>query len=437
MPVTGAGSSLMVDVPTADGARIAVKRRPRPGGVPVIFVHGLGSNADLWDLPEVRGKDYHYRSLASVLHDAGYDAWLMNLRGHGAPRMLSQPPPGQTDWCVDHFILYDLPAVVEHVADQTGQRPFVIGASMGSMTAAGYVQGAVRVRGPGSSGQGSEVRGQEDGGAGREPGAGSGALPMDRGAKPAGADRIVADPAVAVARQAKLRGAVFFEFPAALRWPRSAYDADGGLKWRSLLRDWRRTDENVNYPFEVLSRLGWLQAILEAAGQMPLGWLRGERTEPWYRKLPPTLADTAQRLESAAVHAMLQVAAMFNGAGNNRAEVLLNMRRLVLDHMKAGVLRQLAKCVRRGAFVSDLGDRDHVYSDHYGHVALPTLVVQGSRDRIASPDVVRTAFFDRIAAPDKRFLLFDGLGHGELEAAPVASEQVYPQVLAWLNERRA
>ena len=132
--------------------------------------------------------------------------------------------------------MYDLPAVVEHVLKETGRRPFVIGASMGSMTLAGYVQGAV-------------LRDEDT------------------------AAHIVADPIVARARQERLAGCVFVEFPAALRWPESLYDAEGRLQWRNLLRDWWRNDGDVNYPFEMLARWGWLHAVLAAAGQVPVNWV--------------------------------------------------------------------------------------------------------------------------------------------------------------------
>jgi pimeloyl-ACP methyl ester carboxylesterase len=387
----------IVYVPAADGARIAIKRRPSPGGPPVIFLHGLAVNADLWDLPDVQGPDFRYRSLAKILHAAGYDIWLVNFRGHGAPRMLSAPPEGQSDWCVDHFILYDLAAVVDHVLQETGRAPFVIGASMGAMTLAGYVQGA-------------------------------------RLAGAAEQAHIVADAASAEARQRNLAGCVFVELPARLCWPDSLYDEEGRLRWGVLLRDWWRNDGDVNHPFEMLSRWGWLHALLDAVGQIPVNWVAAEAGgQPWYRKLPAPLADGIAQVERAVVQAMLRIAGTFTGATNHRAEVMLQGHRYVLDHMKAGVLRQLTKCVRARAFVSALGTPDHVYSDHYDLLTVPTLVVQGGRDRVANAEVTRTAFYERIRSVDKQLLFYEEIAHGELEAAPIASQKVYPEIRAWLG----
>jgi alpha-beta hydrolase superfamily lysophospholipase len=70
-------------------------------------------------------------------------------------------------------------------------------------------------------------------------------------------------------------------------------------------------------------------------------------------------------------------------------------------------------------------------------IACPTMVVVGGRDRIANPDVTREFFFDRIRSSDRTFKLYDTIAHGEFEYAPVASEQVYPEILDWLAARRA
>ncbi len=386
-------------IPTADGGTVGVKRRPRGGGPPVLFIHGLAVNADLWDLPDVEGPDFRYRSLARCLHDAGFDIWLMNLRGHGKPHMYSAPPPTQRDWCVDHFILYDLPAVFEHINRVTGRRPFAIGASMGAMSLAGYLQGAI-----------------------------------DTGGNHA--VRIAVDAATARRRQAQLAGAIFAEFPARLVWPESLYDERERIRWQHLVRNWRRIDGELNFPFELVARTRIIPWVVATIGFVPSSWVKGNsEVKPWYRHLPGRLSHAAASAELQAMKLMIQIAACFTGATNHRAEVLLRGRRYVIDDMKAGVLRQMAKSIRRRAFVSFISEPEHVYSDHYRTIGLPTLVVQGVRDRIANHQVVQRDFFDVISADDKTMLLDPDIAHGEIEAAPASYERLYPQIARWIRER--
>jgi len=389
----------IIRIPTADGARIATKRKPTPNGFPVIFLHGLAVNADLWDIPDVIGDDVHFRSLPTILHEAGGDIWLVNLRGHGAPRMLSEPPPGMHDWCVDHFILYDLPAVIAHVRSATGLPPFIVANSMGAMTAAGYFQGAVL----------------------------AGAPPRQH---------VALDAAEAQRRQAQVGGCVFVEFPAALRWPKSPFDEHGELRWREFTAEWLRNDASVNFPFEILSRFGWLEALIQAAGSLPLEWMRARGVGgPWWQGFPGPLADFCRSTEQAMLRALRGFAEKVKGSPHFHPDTFLNGPLRAVDHMKAGVLSQLAASVRAGAFVSGIGEPLHFYSDHYDQIVLPALVLSGLRDRIANAAVTREVFYDQIRSEDKTLHEYEDIAHGDFEYAPVACERVYPTVRAWILDR--
>jgi alpha-beta hydrolase superfamily lysophospholipase len=378
-----------VRTPTADGADLALKHRPA-AGPPVILVHGIAVHSGVWDLPDMRGEDYEFRSLATVLQEAGYDVWLVNLRGAGPAHHVSRPPPGQTDWCVDHFVLYDLPAT-------TGGRPTVIASSMGAMALAGHLQGAVMTDGD--------------------------------------APHIVADVELARRRQAALAGAVFVEFPAALRWPNSLYKSDGRLDWAALARDMFRADPAHNYPFEALSRVGWLEAIVAGAGAVPVEWLASTSEALHRLRLPEVWAQRLDRGERAVMRGVLRAVAKVNGGTHHRVEIMLEGKRRVLENIKAGVLAQMAASVRKRSFVSTLGAREHDYTQQYGSIELPILVIAGGRDRIANADVTREILFDAARSNDKTFLFFDTIGHGEFTAAPIAYEEVYPRIEAWIAER--
>jgi polyhydroxyalkanoate synthase len=118
-------------VPTADGATVQLHRHPHDGP-PVLLVHGLGSRGRFWDLSASQ-------SMAVALNDAGFDAWVVDLRGHGGNREDADGGRLPVGWTLDDYGRYDLPAAIDHVRATTGyERVGYIGHSMGGMVAAAY-----------------------------------------------------------------------------------------------------------------------------------------------------------------------------------------------------------------------------------------------------------------------------------------------------------
>lgn len=117
------------DVVTADGAAVALHRHPAEGP-PVILVHGISSNRHCWDLDE-------QRSLATYLAAAGFDTWLLDLRGHGDSTRDARGLEQRSGWSVDDYGRYDVPAAVAYVRARTGaDKVAYVGHSMGGMVAA-------------------------------------------------------------------------------------------------------------------------------------------------------------------------------------------------------------------------------------------------------------------------------------------------------------
>jgi pimeloyl-ACP methyl ester carboxylesterase len=96
---------------TTDGWRIALIRY-RPTGekpraaAPVLLCHGIASNSTELDLTDEL-------SLARALAQAGFDTWLLELRGRGMsgqPRLFGKL---RWDWSIDEYIERDAPAAID------------------------------------------------------------------------------------------------------------------------------------------------------------------------------------------------------------------------------------------------------------------------------------------------------------------------------------
>jgi pimeloyl-ACP methyl ester carboxylesterase len=94
----------------------------------VLLVHGLGSNRHDLDYPDEK------YSLAWFLHAAGFDTWVIELRGagHSNNRIKKQ----LLGFHFDDYVFHDLPAAFKRIEDETGC-PDVhwAGHSMGGMLA--------------------------------------------------------------------------------------------------------------------------------------------------------------------------------------------------------------------------------------------------------------------------------------------------------------
>ncbi|NOZ21523.1 MAG: alpha/beta hydrolase [Planctomycetes bacterium] len=138
---------------TNDGWEIAIHRfkpeGPDSGRVPVILCHGLGYNGRFWSLDAEH-------DFPSYLRDAGYDTWVVDLRGAGEsakpvwdfvrlpdvrPREVAKMKLGNLDWCADEHIQYDVPAAVDLVRKETGRDKVAwVGHSLGGMIMFGYLE---------------------------------------------------------------------------------------------------------------------------------------------------------------------------------------------------------------------------------------------------------------------------------------------------------
>lgn len=104
---------------TPDGARIALHRVGNPDNPRVLLVPGTFSNHTFWLGTKGIG-------FARTLSDAGYEACVLDPRGHG----LSDRPGNNDRWGIDDWARADVPAALRAIASP--EKPvFVIGHSAG------------------------------------------------------------------------------------------------------------------------------------------------------------------------------------------------------------------------------------------------------------------------------------------------------------------
>ncbi|KAK4340692.1 hypothetical protein RND71_039193 [Anisodus tanguticus] len=127
------------EVKTDDGYILSVQRIPegRTGGggqnrQPVLLQHGVLVDGATWLLnpPD--------QSLATILADNGFDVWISNIRGTRYSRRhvtLDSKDSEYWNWSWDELIVHDLPAVIDFIFKQTGQKTHYVGHSMGTLIA--------------------------------------------------------------------------------------------------------------------------------------------------------------------------------------------------------------------------------------------------------------------------------------------------------------
>lgn len=92
------------------------------GKQPIVLVHGSFTNRRFWLSAEGIG-------IARYLVEAGFDVWMMEMRGHGlSPRNLTYK-----DNSIERYAASDIPAVNEFVIEKTGLKPVWLGHSLGGV----------------------------------------------------------------------------------------------------------------------------------------------------------------------------------------------------------------------------------------------------------------------------------------------------------------
>ncbi len=125
---------------TDDSWRLALQRYPPSvfidNRAPVILVHGEGFNRYIFDWDEKH-------SLARYLAKAGFDTWIVELRGHGMSDDREAHPPKEveTEWIFEDYIIRDLQAAMDFIRKETGHDEVsLIGHSTGGVIVYGAIE---------------------------------------------------------------------------------------------------------------------------------------------------------------------------------------------------------------------------------------------------------------------------------------------------------
>jgi pimeloyl-ACP methyl ester carboxylesterase len=373
------------DAKSRDGLRLALKHFPRPGAQPILLIHGLAQNDRGWDSTVKR------YSFARFLHAQGFDVWAGNLRGSGTPGFRSEMPEGPRHWTIDDYSVNDIPGLVDAVVEATGQRPFVVGHSLAAWAIEGYLAGLSY-----------DSRGH---------------------AVPSGP--------LSFNQQSGIRGVITIAGVYNLDWEKHVGDA---LKHPI-------TSEadfyHSNYELELLARIKPLYWVVPRLPRLPLGWIGDVLNLP-LGKIPfigRKLEKLYQGVQGDAIGT--PILSMFYYAPDSDREMVRQHAVDGLEDLGPRVVEQLANAitdsrtstyyhVKRGAGVYD-------YAAIRDHINVPTLMIGGGRDRLASSFQIFKDGFERTRSADKQFIHVEDFGHLDIVTGIHAPREVMTPVANWLK----
>ncbi|XP_001356046.3 lipase 3-like isoform X1 [Drosophila pseudoobscura] len=118
-------------VETDDGYILGLHRIARPGGMPVLLVHGLLDSSATWVM---MGPN---KGLGYLLYEQGYDVWMANVRGNTYSRnhvKYSTRHAKFWDFTFHEMGKHDIPSTIDFVLNNTGfSQLHYIGHSQGSV----------------------------------------------------------------------------------------------------------------------------------------------------------------------------------------------------------------------------------------------------------------------------------------------------------------
>jgi pimeloyl-ACP methyl ester carboxylesterase len=357
----------LFEVETSDGLVLRGKRYPNPGATPVILVAGFSGNGFNYDIAFERS------NFALCLARAGYDVWIGNFRGTGREPYKSEGG-GFTHYIQD-LCAYDLPALVDAVAERTGRRPFVFGHSLGGVVCYGYLQGATF-----------------DG---------------------ASEDRLLtSDPELAAERNLAVEGIVSIAGPASFYFPKGNryYWLIGNPVSRTLIR-----------AFAAL-----VIRISARRGQVPV-----EQTVTSLFERSPALGYLVSRIGFHFFGNMERMTRemLVESALSGTSDVSFREQ---FQLLKAILTRDL---ITSSIMADGSVGHGHNLTRNMHMITAPVLFVAGELDAVR-PDILYRDGYLQVSSEVKDYMFLDGYGHVDLIQGLDIREEVLPGILEWLGKVR-
>ncbi|MEW6553892.1 MAG: alpha/beta fold hydrolase [Actinomycetota bacterium] len=356
----------LFEVETADGIILRGKRYANPGAVPLILIAGICSNGFQYDLA------FEECNFALYFARRGYDVWVSNLRGTGREPYKSDG--GDFSHCVQDKGIYDVAALVDTAARETGRKPVLVGHSMGSVVSFVYLMG---------------VSYREEN----------------------GCRRIVPDPALAAEHNQAVVAHISMGGPPCFRWPRDCWHF-----WA------------IRNP---LTRM-WLRGIRMALWRLAASrkQVRAEEATVGLIQRMPRLGPRLFRILFSFFANMRNLSdeTFLETALSGISDISMNEAYQFVDAALTGDF------LESRAILGDFPGEPHNYTRSIHLVSAPVLFVTGEKDAV-NPRTVHDYGFQRVSSMVKDFICCKGYGHIDLLLGLRAREEVFPRIADWLEER--
>ncbi len=387
---------------TEDGVILGIKRYPCAGGIPLLFLHGAAQNANGWDCP------YRELGMGRIFSDLGFDVWMANFRNHG--RFPFRSESGRYSPSLDDYAFYDLPALVEKITGKTGMKPFIIGQSMGGVSALMYLTGGVLKREPvGLKKPGKYNLGRLLSG-GRIRLSPGNACPV----------RLEMDLEEARKRNSGIRGVALLATPPISRW---------AISRRIDLKPGTLMNSGMKFFFGLL-RNPVAKGVLERIRRFPTGSsLLFEKTD----SVIPQLSN---------IICFMGLTPLSRELWHPRNMVMELVRHELMETLEDTPVRtayQFAEWARRKECHSyyrlKQSKKTIAFARYLDRVTAPLYFITGNHDPWAAPEAVRESDYTAAGSEDKTFIRLKGFGHNDLRLSPRAALEVAPLISEWIEER--